>query len=121
MEKHPVLLVCLLPLLCDGVRRILQSQADVECTCLQLEDLPVLDGDLKSFRPEMVLVTGENETDVSTHLISDLLKRFADVPVVWVDLTTAVLRMYTSHTLPANSAGLIEAIRQQRPVPAPSP
>ncbi len=115
MEKHPVLLVCLLPLLCEGLQRILEPLEDVECLCLPGADLLALESSLKTFQPEMVLVAGENENDASTHLIADLLKRFPDVPVVWVDLTTNVLRMYTSHTLPANSAALIDAIRQQQP------
>lgn len=121
MEKHQVLLVCLLPLLCEGLQRILQPLEDVECVCLQGADLSALDDGLKAFQPEMVLVAGENETDESTHLISGLLKRFADVPIVWVDLATNVLRMYTSHTLPANSADLIETIRQQRPAHTDEP
>ena len=115
MEKHPVLLVCLLPLLCEGLQRILEPLEDVECLCLPGADPLALESGLKTFQPEMVLVAGENENDASTHLIADLLKRFPDVPVVWVDLTTNVLRLYTSHTLPANSAALIDAIRQQQP------
>jgi len=110
-----VVLVCLLPLLCEVLQRILQRLEDVEIVCLQGVELSALDSELKACQPEMVLVAGENEDDISTHLISNLLKRFADVPVVWVDLETNVLRMYTSHTLPANSADLIDAIRQQRP------
>jgi len=120
MDKHQVLLVCLQPLLCDGLQRMLEPLEDIHYVCLEGSDLAALDGDLKAFQPEMVLVAGEGETDQSQHLIADLLKRFADVPVVWVELATNVLRMYTSHTLPANSANLLEAIRQQKPVRTPS-
>jgi hypothetical protein len=73
-----------------------------------------MDQRLQAVKPSMVLVAGESENDVSTHLISDLLKRFADVPIVWIEMEANVLRMYTSHTLPANSADLIDAIRQQK-------
>ncbi len=109
MEKCQVLLVCLLPLLCEGLQRVLQQLDEVVVVCRPAAE--ALHSDQEPFQPDIVLVAGEEENDVSTHLIANLLNHFADVPIVWVGLEANVLRLYTSHVLPASSASLIEAIR----------
>ncbi len=51
MDKHQVLLVCLQPLLCEGLQRMLEPLEDIRYVCLEGPDLGVLDSDLKAFQP----------------------------------------------------------------------
>lgn len=110
MKKRQVLLISMQPLLGEGLQRIFQKLEDVELVCLDCQDLPTVDSCLKDLHPTMVLLAGEREDDYAMHLISDLLKHYEDIPVMWVDLETALLRIYTSRTLSANSSGLIDAL-----------
>lgn len=112
MEKHQVLLICMLPLLCEGLQRIMQKWEDVEIHYLECTTPQQIDTCLENSHPGMILIAGEKENDSSTHLISNLLKRFEDVPIVWIELETNFLRMYTSHSLPARSADLLAAVRE---------
>lgn len=106
-----MLLICLLPLLCEGLLRIFEGLEDVDLVCMRSFDSQQLEDCLGTFHPVMVLLAGEKEDDSATHLISDLLRHCADIPIVWIELETNVLRIYTSHIFPASSADLINAIR----------
>lgn len=101
------------PLLGEGLQRIFQKLEDVELVHLDCWDLQAVETSLKDLHPAMVLLVGEREDDQSTHLISDLLKRYQDIPVLWVDLETTVCRVFTSRTMSANSAELINALRTE--------
>jgi hypothetical protein len=112
MEKRQVLLIQMHPLLGEGLRRIFEKLDDVQLVNLDCADLPVSDARLKGVYPVMVLLAGEKEDDRATHLISSMLRLYEDIPIVWVELETNILRLYTSHSLSANSAELINAIRE---------
>lgn len=115
MEKRQLVLIRLQPLLGEGLQRIVQSMEEVELVSLDCAELQTIDLCLRDLRPDMVLLAGEKEDDQATHLISYLLKQYEDIPVVWVELETTTLRLYTSHSLTANSTELIHAIREQNP------
>lgn len=101
------------PLLGEGLQRIFQKLEDVELISLDYTDMQMINTCLQGLHPAMVLLAGEKEDDQSTHLISFLLKQYEDIPVVWVELETTVLRLYTSRSLTANSSELVQAIREQ--------
>lgn len=113
MEKRQVLLIRLQPLLGEGLQRIFQAIEEIELICLDCTDLQTIDLCLTDLHPVMVLLAGEKEDDQSTHLISHLLRQYENIPVVWVELETTLLRLYTSHSLTANSAELIQTLREQ--------
>jgi chemotaxis response regulator CheB len=113
MKKRRVLLVCLHPLLCDGLQRIITKMDDSEVCRLENPDLQTVYTHLENSHPDIVLLAGENEDDAATHLILAVLKWCVDIPVIWVELEANVLRLYTAHVLPANSADLISAIRYE--------
>ena len=112
MKKHLVILIPLQPLLSEGLLRIFQNLDDVELRSLPCADIETVDRCLSQLSPDMVLLAGDKEDDVITLLISKILKQYENVPVVWVDLESNKLRLYTSHTLTANSAALLHAIRE---------
>lgn len=113
MKKRQVLLIRLQPLLGEGLQRIFQALEDIDLVSLDGKDIQSIDACLKDLHPAMVLLAGEKEDDQATHLISHLLKQYEDIPVVWVELETTHLRLYTARTLTANSYELINAIRGQ--------
>ncbi len=117
MEKRQVLLIRLQPLLGEGLQRIFQKLAEVELTCLDCADYSKVETCLKNQKPDVILIAGEKQNDQVDHLISHLLKHYEDIPVVWADLESTTLRLYTSHTLNANSTALINTIRDHESKP----
>lgn len=115
MEKRQVLLIHMLPLFGEGLRRIFQRMDDVELVSLECVELPEIEACLQDFHPQMVVLAGEKETDRATHLISWMLKKYEGIPIVWVELESNILRLYTSRTMTANSTALINAIRENDP------
>src|SRR5512142_1452332 len=112
MEKRQVLLIQMQPLLGQGLQLIFQKLEDVNLICLECTNLPEIDACLNHTRPDIVLLAGEKEDDPATHLIANMLRHYEDIPIVWIELETNILRLYTSHSLSANSAELIHAIRK---------
>ena len=112
MKKRQVLLIQMQPLLGEGLQRIFQKLEDVDLVCLPCPDLDKIDVCVKNLHPDMVLLAGEKEDDRATRLILNMLKQYEDIPIVWVELETNVLRLYTSHSLTATSAELINTIRE---------
>ncbi len=118
MEKRQVLLLSAQPLLGEGLQRIFERLEEVELVCLDCWDVQTVDACLmKDLHPAMIVLAGEKEDDRSTHLISHLLKQYEDIPVMWIDLETAVMRVFTAHTLSANSSELIHALLKQDAYP----
>ena len=111
MNKYQVLLIQRAPLLGDGLRRIFQARDDIELVMLDGNDPTQMVGSLEHVRADMIILAGEKEDDAAVHLISDLLKQYDEVPVVWVDLETNILRVYRSHILGANIRELLNTIR----------
>jgi hypothetical protein len=68
---------------------------------------------LSEAAPDIVLVAegAGREGESVTSLFAQLLERYPDLPVVRISLEQNAVRVYTSRTLPARSADLIEAIR----------
>jgi hypothetical protein len=113
MEKRQVLLMSMQPLLGEGLQRIFQRLEEVELVYLDCWDIKTVDTSLKGISPMMIVLAGEKEDDQSTHLISYLLTHYEHIPVMWVDLETAVLRVFTARTMNANCSELIHAIMAQ--------
>ncbi len=112
MGKRQVVLIQIQPLLAEGLQRIIQKFDDIELISLPSTDWQKLNARLKDINPDLVLLAGEKEDDQTTHLISNLLKRYENTPIAWVDLENAKIRFFTSHSLTATSAELINAIRE---------
>lgn len=112
MNKRQVVLIQMQPLLGEGLQRIFQKLDDVDLVNLPCTELMEIDACLDDVYPDIILLAGEKEDDQVTLLISTLLKRYENIPIVWVELETTRLRLFTSHSLTANSAELIAAIRE---------
>lgn len=112
MQKHRVLLICLQPLLSEGLERIFQKLDEVELIQFQCADFDAIEQYLTDQKPQVVVIAGQDEDDFSDHLIASLLKRCRDVPIVWIGIENNVMRVYTARTVPASSNQLIAAIHQ---------
>lgn len=111
MEKRRVLLLCVQPLLGEGLEHILSRLEDVELIGPWVLDSRVLSR-LSDEAPDIVLIAEqEGKREGVASLTAQILERYPDLPVVRIGLEQNTVRVYTSHTLPARSADLIEAIR----------
>ncbi len=112
VKRHQVLLIQLQPLLGEGLQHIFMEQEDVDLVCLTYPDLEKIDDWLHHLQADMVLLAGEKKDERATRLILDMLQQYQDIPIVWIDLETNILQLYTSRSLTATSAGLLNAIRE---------
>ena len=103
-------------MLCEGLQTILGELTDVELIGPLVPKAGWLDR-LPDPTPDVVLIAEEGgEAHHSAPLTTLILDRFPDVPVIRVGLEEDAVRLYTTRTLPARSADLIEAIRR---IPVP--
>jgi DNA-binding NarL/FixJ family response regulator len=117
VDKRRVLLLCASLegthpqlLLGEALENILSKVEDVELVgtwALDDQALARLAQDL----PDILLIAEEEAGESVTSLTAQVLEHYPDLPVVRVGLMQNVVRLYTSRTLPARSADLIEAIR----------
>jgi chemotaxis response regulator CheB len=114
MKKTQVVLLQRQPLLGEALLRIFQGIENLELCYVDAADPQQINNCLEHIQPDIVVLAGEKEDDAATHLISNLLKHYEDIPILWVDLETNILRVYTSHSLTANSTELIRAIRSSK-------
>jgi DNA-binding NarL/FixJ family response regulator len=120
VEKRRVLLLWVQPLLGEGLEHILRGLEDVKLIGPWVMDSQVLSR-LSEAAPDIVLVAegAGREGESVTSLFAQLLERYPDLPVVRISLEQNAVRVYTSRTLPARSADLIEAIRSLPVQPHP--
>ncbi len=112
MNRRQILLIQMHPLLSEGLRYIFMEQEDVDLACLTYPDLEKIDDWQHHLHADIILLAGEREDERAARLILDLLQNYDDIPIVWIELETNVFRVYTSRSLTATSASLIQAIRE---------
>lgn len=111
MEKRRVLLLGAQRLLVEGLQTILSKLDDVELIGPWDLDSSVLFR-LPEEAPDLVLVADDGGQHESVaFLTSQIMEQHPELPIVWVGLKEKAMRLYSSHTLPARTADLVEAIR----------
>ncbi len=121
IEKRRILLLCAQPLLGDGLQAILGGLKDVELIGPLVLDVQALER-VTDNKPDVMLIADDGAEPLSaTSLTARILERYPDIPVIRVGLEQDTIRLYTSQTLPARSADLIEAIRRLPAVVAQQP
>jgi hypothetical protein len=119
MRKQHVALFCPESLLGESLEHLLGKLADVEILGPWVIDESSV-GHLDLELPDIVVITGEKigdnvSTDQSAALLTvQILEKFDGLPVVQVLLEQNQVRIYNSHSIPASSSHLIEAIRGLR-------
>jgi chemotaxis response regulator CheB len=113
MKQHRVLLLSDTPLLSEGLANLLGKMDD-----LMLVGPRSISGftvsDLRVCAPDVVLFAEQETGDPARNtVLLQILQHVPDLPVIQVSLSANnMVRVYTSRTLPARSADLIETIRQ---------
>ena len=112
MAARRIVLVSAHPLLSEGLQRVLGTTDDFSLVGPFALDGFDLDA-LARHAPDVVLFAGEDDDDPAIGaLVLSILQHAPDLPVIQVGLSGhSVVRVYTSHTLPARSADLIDTIR----------
>ncbi len=112
MGKRRVLLLCAQPLLGESLENILSQMEDVELIIVPLSPDAQAFARLSREKPEVVLIAEEEgEVEDVASLTAQILESYPGLPIIRIRFTQNVIRLYTSRTLPARSADLIEAIR----------
>ncbi len=111
-HKRRVLLLCTQPLLGEGLHVILGRLQDIELIGPLTLDEQIASS-VPTHHPDVIVVADNGaESTNAAHLATHLLESFPDIPVIQVGLEQNLIRLFTSKTLPARSADLIETIRR---------
>jgi DNA-binding NarL/FixJ family response regulator len=111
MSKHRVLLVCSQRLFGESVETILRAEADVELIG-PWELGEEVRARVAEASPSVVLIVDEDaQSAASARLTSALMEAYPALPIIRAGLTENVVRVYSTHILPARGADLLETIR----------
>lgn len=111
MAKIKVVLLCAHSLLGESLEQVLGKLEDVELVPLPEAGSTLLTR-LAEIQPDVVVITEEKH---SRSLTAHILDNCPSLAVVQVGLEQNIARVFTSRTLPARSAELIDAIRSLPP------
>ncbi|MCK6584347.1 MAG: hypothetical protein L6Q49_14720 [Anaerolineales bacterium] len=111
MSKHRVLLVRSGHLFGESVERILRAETDVELVgpwglgeeiCSRITEAS----------PDVVLIVDDaSQSEASATLTSAIMEAHPKLPIIRAGLTENVVRVHSTHILPARGTDLIETIR----------
>lgn len=109
--KRRVLLVSSRYLLGESLEEILRKVGDVELLG-PLEFAPeTLITQLPELRPDAVILVEEGDDTVRvSYLMAAILRQFPTLPVISAGLDQNTFHIYSTHTLPARSSDLVDAI-----------
>ncbi len=111
MKKRHVLLLGEEHILGESLEKLLKSFSDIHLSGPKpLRD--DISDHVAKIKPDVVLITdaGDQQNRVAS-IAAKILDRFPNIPVIHSSLSRNVVRIYSSHELPARSADLIDAIR----------
>ena len=113
MKKHRVLLLSDHPLLSEGLTNLLGKMEDLVLIGPHSVSGFAL-SDLGACAPDVVLFAEQQTDDIAANaVLFQILHHVPDLPVIQIGLSgNNIVRVYTSHTLPARSVDLISAIRK---------
>lgn len=111
MKKHRVLLVCSQHLFGVGMEGILRAAEDVELigpwdlgeeVCARITEAS----------PSVVLIVDDDsQSEAGARLTSAIMESYPKLPIIRAGLTENVVRVYSTHILPARGTDLLETIR----------
>lgn len=100
----------------EGLEEILRKVGDVELIGPMKLTQDTLSGPLRQLHPDAVIVVESSEVKAgAAPLAGAILQQFPDLPIISAGLEQNTFRIYSTHTLPASSSDLVEAIRNLPP------
>jgi DNA-binding NarL/FixJ family response regulator len=110
-EKRRVMLVSSKHLFGEGLEEILRKVGDVELIGPTELSQDSLSACLQRLRPDAVIVVESGDSRIqAASLAAAILQQFPNLPVISAGLEQNTFRVYSTHTLPARSSDLVEAI-----------
>jgi hypothetical protein len=111
MYKRQVVLVCERHLWGESLEHILAHASDVELIGCWDFDEPVVSR-LKMHTPDiLVIASDELPSEHTTCLTAEVMEALPELTILHATPSRNVLRIYTSHTLPARQSELMNVIR----------
>ena len=111
MPQHRVLLICSQHLFGESMEKILRAEADVELVgpwgwgediCQRITEA----------NPDVVLIADEDSrSEAAATLTSAIMEKNPNLPIIRAGLTENVVRVHSTHVMPASGADLLETIR----------
>ncbi|HUH98510.1 MAG TPA: hypothetical protein VLZ89_14185 [Anaerolineales bacterium] len=111
MQKRRILLACSQHLFGESLEKILRSAQDIDLIgpCELNDDIC---GRIAEIHPDSVLVVDEDpQNDSLIHLTTLIMERYPELSVMRADLTENVVRVFSTHLLPARGTDLLQTIR----------
>ena len=110
-EKRRVLLICSQHLFGESLETILRRVEDMELLGPVELSQENINARLLELRPDAVVIVDEGENKMSvSYLTAAILQQFPSLPVISAGLEQNIFRVFSTHTLPARSSDLVEAI-----------
>src|SRR3990172_8081528 len=111
MQKQRVLLVCSQHLFGESIESILRAAQEVELIgpWSLAEDICQR---IAEAHPNVVVIAGDDLPDQAASLTLAIIEQFPEVSVIRTGMAENVLRVFSTHTLPARVTNLLNAIRQ---------
>jgi DNA-binding NarL/FixJ family response regulator len=112
MSNPRILLISSQHLFGESMEMILRAAEDMELIGpWNLNDQDICRR-LPEVRPSMVVIADESlQGKVATELTQSIIEQYPEVSVIRAGLSENVFRIFSTHTLPAQGAKLIETIR----------
>ncbi len=111
MDKRQVVLVCERHLWGESLEYLLANASDVELIGCWDFDEPVVSR-LKAQTPDILVVASDEfPSEHTTCLTAEVMDALPELTILHATPSQNVLRIYTSHTLPARQSELMNVIR----------
>lgn len=111
MDKRRILLLSDQPLLGEALENLIGRLEDIEVVATWTLDEDAVSR-IAEVSPDALLIAGsERDAGNTACLMTAILDRYPNLPIFRVNLEDQVIRTYTSQTLSAPHASLMDAIR----------
>ena len=111
ISKPRILLISSQHLFGESMEMILRAEKDIELVGpWNLGDQDICQR-LLEVQPSVVIIADENsQSETAADLTRSIIEQYSDISVIRAGLSEKVLRIFSTHTLPARGADLLETI-----------
>lgn len=111
MQKQRVLLICSQHLFGESMETVLRAAKDMEMIGPWELGEDVCQR-IAAARPNVVVIADEDpQNSAVTSLTAAIIEQYPELSVIRTGLNENILRIFSTHTLPARGADLLETIR----------
>lgn len=112
MSKPRILLLSSQHLFGESMEMILRTEQDMELIGPWNLDEPGICQRLVSVQPSVVVIADESlHSDAAVELTKSIIEQHPELSVIRTGLSDNVFRIFSTHTVPARGADLLETVR----------